>query len=54
MKKTQRHIEIATGDVILIKREDKHRGKWNIYIIEELFEGKNNVIRAVKLSSRKT
>ena len=47
-------MEIAIGDVLLIKRDDKHRGKWNIGIVEELYEGKNNVIRAVKLRSRKT
>ena len=47
-------MEIAIGDVLLIKRDDKHRGKWNIGIVEELYEGKDNVIRAVKLRSRKT
>ena len=47
-------MEIPFGDVVLIKGDDKHRGKWNIGIVEELYEGKNNVIRAVKLRSRKT
>ena len=42
------------GDVVLIKGNDKYRGKWNIGIVEELQEGKDNVIRAVKLRSRKT
>ena len=54
MKYNQKHMEIAIGDVVLIKGDDKHRGKWNIGIVEELFEGKDNVIRAVKLRSRKT
>ena len=54
MKNNQRHMEIAIGDVLLIKGDDKHRGKWNIVIVEELYEGKDNVIRAVKLRSRKT
>ena len=47
-------MEIATGDVALIKGDNKHRGKWNIGIVEELYEGKDNVIRAVKFCSRKT
>ena len=47
-------MEIPFGDVVLIKGDDKHRGKWNIGIVEELYEGKDNVIRAVKLRSRKT
>ena len=46
-------MEISTGDVVLIKRDDKQRGKWNIGIVEELYEGKDNVIRAVKIPSRK-
>ena len=54
MKNNQRQMEIATGDVALIKGDNKHRGKWNIGIVEELYEGKNNVIRAVKFCSRKT
>ena len=47
-------MEIAIGDVILMKGDDKHRGKWNIGIVEELYEGKNNIIKAVKLRSKKT
>ena len=47
-------MEIAIGDVVLIKGDDKHKGKWNIGIVEELCEGKDSVIRAVKLRSKKT
>ena len=39
MKNSQRHMEIAVGDVVLIKGDDKHRSKWNIGIAEELYEG---------------
>ena len=37
----------------MIKGDDKHRGKWHIGIVEKLFEGKDNVIRAVNLRLRK-
>ena len=36
-KSNQRHMEIAIGDVVLIKGDDKRRGKWNIGIVEELY-----------------
>ena len=39
---------------MLIKGDDKHRGKWNIGIVGELYEGKGNIIRAVELRSQKT
>ena len=54
MKNNQRHMEIASGDVVFIKVNGKHRGKWNIGIVEELYQGKDSVIRAVNLRSRKT
>ena len=47
-------MKIAIGDVALIKENNKHRSKWNIGIVEELYEGKDNVIRDVKLRPRKT
>ena len=54
MKNNQRHMKKAIGDVALIKGNNKHRSKWNIGIVEELYEGKDNVIRNVKLRPRKT
>ena len=51
IKNNQRHMEISIGDVVLIKGDDKHRV---IRIAEELCEGKNSVIKAVKLCSKKT
>ena len=43
-------MKIATEDVVLIKRDDKRRCKWNISIVEEFYEGKANIIRALELS----
>ena len=53
MKNKQRHMERAIEDVVLTKGNDKRRGKWTIGFVEELQEGKDNVIRAVNLRSRK-
>ena len=40
MEYNQSLMDIVIGDAVLIRREDKHRGKWNIGIAEELLEGK--------------
>ena len=34
--------------------KDKHRGKWNIGIVEELYQGKDNIIRAVMFQLKNT
>ena len=54
MENYQRHMEITTGHVVLTKGGDKHRSKCNIGIVEELYEGKDSLIRVVKLRSKKT
>ena len=46
-------MEIAIGDVALIKGQYKLRGNWNIGIVQELYERKDNIIRAVKRWSNK-
>ena len=38
----------------MIKIDDKRGGKWNTGVVEELYEGKDNIIRVPKLRSRKT
>ena len=40
---------IKTGDVVLIKGDNKNRGKWNIGIVTDLYPGIDGEIRAVKL-----
>ena len=34
--------------------KDKHRGKWNIGIVEELYQGNDNIIRAVMFQLKNT
>ena len=52
MKNNQDHTEIAIGDVALIKGDGKRRDKWDIGIVKELFEVKDNIIRAAKRQSK--
>ena len=48
------HMEIAIGDIVMIKGNNKNRGKQNIGVAEELCKRKGDIIRAVKLRSKKT
>ena len=42
------------GDVVLVKSDDKKRGKWPIGIVEELIVGKDKVVRGARLRSGKS
>ena len=42
------------GDVVLIKGEERNRGKWSVGIVEELYEGRDGVVRGAKIKTRKT
>ena len=44
---------LAVGDVVILKSEDKNRGKWPLGILQELYPGRDGVVRAVKLRSGK-
>lgn len=37
------------GEVVFIRSEDKHRGKWKIGIVTDTIEGVDGAARAVKL-----
>ena len=58
----ERHTHIGSGkprplyvgDVVIIRSEDKNRGKWPLGVLEELFEGRDGKVRAVKLRAGKT
>ena len=40
---------IAVGDVVLIKEDERNRGKWKIGIVDQLIAGRDSVVRAAKL-----
>ena len=39
---------------MIIKSEDKNRGKWPLGIIQELYPGRDGVVRAARLRSGKS
>ena len=53
----ERHTHIGSGkprplnvgDIDIIRSEDKNRGKWPLGIVDELFQGRDGKVRAVKL-----
>ena len=44
-----KEMQISLGDIVLIKSDEKYRGKWNIGMVDNLYKGKDGVIRAVGL-----
>ena len=49
-----KEMKIEVGDVVLIKGKEKNKGKWSIRIVEELYKGKDDVIRSVRLRTPKS
>ena len=49
-----KEMQISIGHIALIKEEEKHMGKWNIGIVEKLYQGKDGVIRATGLKTSKS
>ena len=43
----------VVGDVVILKTDEKSRGKWPLGIIEELIVGKDGVVRAAKVRTGK-
>ena len=47
-------MKININDVVMIKGDEKNRGKWNLEIIENIFMGKDNIIRSLRIRTRKS
>lgn len=44
----------SIGDVVIIKTEDKNKGKWPLGIVEELITGNDGVLRGARLRAGKS
>ena len=53
LKYKSHEIQISKGDVVLIKGDEKNRGKWNIGIVQHINKGKDGNIHSVKLPCKK-
>ncbi len=45
---------VAKGDVVIIQSDERNRGKWPLGVVEELYKGRDGVVRAVKRRAGKT
>jgi hypothetical protein len=50
-KHDTRPFSLAVGDVVIIFSEERNRGKWPLGIVQELYPGKDGVIRTAKIKT---
>ena len=49
-----KQLKFTIGDVVLIKGDERNRGKWNLGIVQRLIKLRDGVVRAVKLRAGKS
>ena len=49
--KTQKY-KVKEGDAVIVKADDKNRGKWPLAVVEKLFPGPDGRTRAVQLRTK--
>ena len=49
-----RPLSLAVGDVVIIRSDGRNRGEWPLGVVQELYEGKDGIVRAVKLRAGKS
>ena len=50
----EKPVKTNINDAVMIKGDEKNRGKWKIRIIENIFLGKDNTIRSIKIRTGKS
>ena len=54
VKHKSKQMNLKLGDVVLIPDAERNRGKWNMGIAVKLFQGRDGVVRAVRLRAGKS
>ena len=54
LKHKTKEMTVQPGDVVLIQGSERNRGKWNIGIVIKLINGRDGVVRAIRLRARKS
>ncbi len=49
----KKRFEVHVGDVVLVKSDEKNRGKWPLAIVRAIYPGRDEVVRAVQLQTGK-
>ncbi len=47
-------MRVKAGDVVLIKGDERNRGKWKIGIVDKLMKGRDGIVQAVQLRAGKS
>lgn len=47
----RKKFQVAVGEVVIIKSDEKNRGRWPLGVVQELFLGRDGVVRGVKLKT---
>ena len=45
-------FEVTKGDLVLVKSEEKNRGKWLLGVVREIFPGRDGILRAVRVETK--
>ena len=54
MLNKSKKLLLKEGDVVLIKGDDKNKGKWKLGRVDKMFPGRDGIIRAVRLRAGKS
>ena len=46
-------FEVSAGDAVLIKSEEKNKGKWPLAIVRAIYPGRDELVRGVQLQTGK-
>ena len=52
--KKENHPPLSTGDVVIIKGEERNRNLWRLGVIYDLIKGRDGIVRAAKIRCSKT
>ena len=47
-----KNFKVAVGDVVLIKAEEKNRNKWPMGVVQQIYPGRDGVVRAVEVGTQ--
>jgi hypothetical protein len=54
LKHKSRDLTLKVGDVVVIKGEERNRGKWNIGVVVKLIKGRDGEVRVARLRAGKS
>jgi hypothetical protein len=52
-KNGTKKLKLSKGDVVIIKSDERNRANWSLGIVDELYAGRDGVVRAVRLRAGK-